>query len=204
MELDSFRRGRQEQGAEDIVHHVTVENPIQRNIVVREELGNIQRTHREELQGRQRAQQEHLDDFQFEQQADLLNFQENQREHPYRHVQDMEATTTDYSTIDEFIASLPIIDPESIPTENHTCIICQEPYVRTDATDQNANEGIVRLPCDGGHLFGIDCLKIFWVPNRDDFVTCPLCRQRFVVLGTYPEYGMDSENGMDSEDGMYY
>ena len=69
--------------------------------------------------------------------------------------------------------------------------------MRTDATDQNANEEIVRLPGDGGHHFGIDCLNRFWVPNQDDFVTCPLCRKRFVVRGTYPEYRMDAEDGMD-------
>ena len=195
VEMDSFRRERQEQGAGYIFHDLTVEDPIQRNIVVGVELRNIQRTHREELEGSQQSHQEHLDDFQLAQQADLLDFQEDQREHPYRHVQGREPTSN--PTIDQFISSLPIIDPDSIPAEDRACTICQEPYVRTDATDQNENEEIVRLPCNGGHIFGIDCLKTFWVPNQFDFVTCPLCRERFVVDDPYPEDGLDSEDGVD-------
>lgn len=72
--------------------------------------------------------------------------------------------------------------------EGEDCIICREPY-GTPSSDTGPAEKQIRLPCDGKHTVGSDCIKT-WLQDHN---TCPICRHEVFLI---PE----AENNSEDED----
>ena len=78
---------------------------------------------------------------------------------------------------ESFVASLPVVPVESLPSVDRTCSICFSPYqnrVFLSASLDLPAEVPLSLPC--GHVLGRECIST-WLTSHE---TCPICRRQLI------------------------
>ena len=88
-------------------------------------------------------------------------------------------------TYETFVARLPIVPIESLPTEERECSICTLPYQSPlgilQSLTRGPSESPLQLSC--GHIYGKACLTR-WLT---DHTTCPHCRRQLFYRSSVPE-----------------
>ena len=84
--------------------------------------------------------------------------------------------------VENFVNELPVVDIMSLPEEDRRCGICFQAYLRNEEDGHlQVGEQAVRIPCQAGHCYGIDCLRAWFVPSRNPRLSCPACREDILV-----------------------
>ena len=85
---------------------------------------------------------------------------------------------------------LEVVPLEDLEPDRRACEICRAPFIDDGDGDVCSGGGEVarRIPCLGGHVFGVECIVGTWkyATEHGQITECPMCRYGFLITVLEP------------------